>query len=310
MTDVPTKPLSSRFVIVALATVALATFTLATAGCGESHEGLTRSVGASSNEPAITSDRAETLIAAQSSTTATAGAIALNRKIIYNTDIGLVVQDYKKFENELPALVNAHGGFVASNHTNRRYNDNQSGEWMIRVPVVQYSSFLSGINALGFAETRNETAQDVTEEYVDIEARIKNKRALEGRVLGILEDRSGKLNEILEIERELSRVREEIERMEGRIRFLKERTSLATITIRCREQQEYQPAAAPTLTSRLGQSFSGSIETIQRFVANLMVFVAAVLPWAIVLLAMSYVIHRSAGDRIRGWLANRSEATS
>ena len=133
---------------------------------------------------------------------------------------------------------------------------------------------------------------------------------MEGRVLGILEDRSGKLNEILEIERELSRVREEIERMEGRIRFLKERTSLATITIRCREQQEYQPAAAPTLTSRLGQSFSGSIETMQRFVANLMVFVAAVLPWAIVLLAMSYVIHRSAGDRIRGWLANRSEATS
>lgn len=282
-------------------------------GCGESREAMTASIGseesqyASDVELSPTSEEHGTTLVAMQSSSAVTSAIALNRKIIYETNIGLVVPDYKKFENELPALVNAHGGFVANNNTNRRYKNSQTGDWVVRIPVAQYASFLSGVDAIGFAETRTENAQDVTEEYVDIEARIKNKQALESRVLGILEDRSGKLNEILEIERELSRVREEIERMEGRIRFLKERTRLATVTIRCREQQEYQPAAAPTLGSRLGQAFSGSIGMMQNFVANLLVVVVAILPWLVMLSLAVWAFNRVTGQRVCDWLTKRSE---
>lgn len=280
----------------------------AAVGCGGSREAtFDRSTARSENaEQSHTGENGTTLVAMQNNNAA-ANAIALNRKIIYNTSIGLVVQDYAKFESELPALVNAHGGFVASNNTNRRYNDNQSGDWVIRIPVAQYASFLGGIDALGFAENRNENAQDVTEEYVDIETRIKNKQALESRVLGILEDRSGKLNDILEIERELSRVREEIERMEGRLRYLKERTSLATVTIRCREQQEYVPIAAPTLGSRLGQAFSGSISTMQFVAANVLVLFVAVLPWLVILAVGLWGLNRLAGKRIRDWLSKPSK---
>lgn len=285
----------------------------ASVGCGSGHEAMIASSGTDKTPYASevadvlqSPERSETTLVTMQSNS-TPNAIALNRKLIYNTNIGLVVQDYKKFESKLPALVNAHGGFVASNNTNRSYNNSQSGDWVIRIPVAQYASFLSGVDAIGFAETRTENAQDVTEEYVDIEARIRNKRALELRVLGILGERSGKLSDILEIERELARVREEIERMEGRLRFLKERTSLATVTIRCREQQEYQPAAAPTLGSRLRHAFSGSIGMMQKSVANLLVLVVAILPWLLLLSLAAWASNRLTGRWIRDWLTKRSQ---
>ncbi len=206
----------------------------------------------------------------------------LNRKIIYNTKIGLVVKDYQAFETDLPQLVNSFGGFVASNKTKRRYNNSQSGTWIVRLPVSEYTNFLAGVTSLGFAESRSENAQDVTEEFVDVQARVKNKKQLEARILKMLEERNGKLTDVLEIERELSRVREEVERMEGRLRFLKDRTSLATVTISCREEKEYVPAAAPTLASRASKSWSDSIGALQSFGSNLLVGAIGATPWLIV----------------------------
>lgn len=212
-----------------------------------------------------------------------APAAAANRKIIYDTTLGLVVEDYQQFEAQLPVLVTKHGGFISHSDTDRRYNNQQSGSWVVRIPVDSYSAFLTGVDTLGFAESRQENAQDVTEEYVDVEARIKNKKALEQRIINLLEERSGKLADVLEIERELARVREEIERMEGRLRVLQDRTSLATVTINCREQRAYQPPAAPTLVSRIGQAWGGSLHALRLAGENLLVVLIAALPWLVVL---------------------------
>ena len=236
---------------------------------------------------------AESVMAGKSSTELAATSAAVkNRKIIYDTKIGLVVEDYTSFENQLPLLVSKHGGFIASNKTDRRYNDQQSGTWVVRLPVDQYADFLTGVDSLGFAESRTENAQDVTEEYVDLTARIKNKKQLETRVLEMLENQEGPLKDVLEIERELSRIREAVERMEGRIRFLQDRTSLATITIKCREQKEYQPAQAPTLASRMNQSWSNSILALQRGGENFLVALIGSIPWLVVfgLVASLFVI--------------------
>ena len=232
--------------------------------------------------------------------------IDLHRKIIYNTRIELVVEDYQTFESKLPHLVNSIGGFVANNSTDRRYNDSQYGTWIVRIPVTQYHEFLEGVTTLGFAESRKEQAQDVTEEFVDVEARIKNKKQLEDRILKMLDERSGKLADVLEIERELSRVREEIERMEGRIRLLKDRTSLATVTINCREEKEYVPAAAPTVVSRIGDSWSKSVQSLQAFGANLLVGAVGLAPW--ILSGLIIGLHALAVRRIR--LFSRSISTN
>lgn len=210
-------------------------------------------------------------------------AATRERKIIYNTSIELVVEDYQEFEKQIAQLVEQYGGFVAQAETRRRYSDRQSGTWTIRVPVDQYARFLTSVTSLGFAESRRENAQDVTEEFVDIEARVRNKRELESRIITMLEERTGKLADVLEIERELSRVREEIEVMEGRLRYLSDRTSLATITISCREEEKYTPPEAPTFRSRISRSWRGSLGALTTTGENLLVALVATVPWLLAL---------------------------
>ena len=107
--------------------------------------------------------------------------------------------------------------------------------------MEQFDSFVDSIVALGELERNNRTSQDVTEQYYDIEARIKNKRVEEQTLNKILQERSGKLEDVLKIEIELSRVRGEIEQLEGKIRVLENLSSLATLTLNVRERDKYAP---------------------------------------------------------------------
>ena len=116
--------------------------------------------------------------------------------------------------------------------------------WRIRIPVEQFDSFVDSIVSLGELERNNRTSQDVTEQYYDLEARIKNKKVEEQTLNKILQERSGKLEDVLKIEIELSRVRGEIEQLEGKIRVLENLSSLATLTLNVREREKYAPAAA------------------------------------------------------------------
>jgi chromosome segregation ATPase len=105
----------------------------------------------------------------------------------------------------------------------------------------------------------NRTSQDVTAEFYDVEARIKNKQVQEQTLQKMLEERSGQLEEVLKVETELSRVRGEIEQMEGRIRVLKNLSTLATLTLTLREHERFQPPAPvvadfPTQVARTWQA--------------------------------------------------------
>ncbi|MEL6106458.1 MAG: DUF4349 domain-containing protein [Planctomycetota bacterium] len=227
-----------------------------------------------------------------------------SRKIVYTASVDLVVDDYAEFEAELPRLVSRNKGFVASSDTNRRYRNSQSGRWVVRVPVDSYDAFLSGVVGLGFTESRTENAEDVTEEYVDLEARIANKKRLETRILSMLDQRAGKLAEVLEIERELARVREEIETMEGRMRYLRDQTTLTTVTIECREQKEYVPPQPPTLISRITKSWGDSTRSLRRGGEDLLVGSIAMVPWIPVLLFPLWFLRWY----VKGWWRGKVES--
>ena len=264
--------MSSKFLFSALMLVVLIS------GC-ESQQDSQRSTAYLQSPGSAASDT--TSRAEQSDETATSDPLKpiRKRKIIYNAVLSLVVDDYTKFETQMPEMVEAHGGFIAKSETGRRYNDQQSGVWVARIPVDEYSQFLGRVTTLGFVESQSEDANDVTDEFVDIEARIRNNKKLEDRIIALLEERSGKLADIIEIERELSRVREAIERMEGCLRVLADHSALATITVNVREQQEYVPPDSPTLKSRIGQSWAGSISSLQAVAENLLVVFVAAIPW-------------------------------
>jgi hypothetical protein len=259
-------------------------------GCGREMSTRMRSdsmLGEMQAEKAAAMDSADATAVAEGQ--AATQAVATDRKIIYTTEIELVVKDFADFETQIASVIRSHGGFAARREADRRSRSRRGGVWVIRIPVDQYDDFITGVTSLGFAQSRVDTANDVTEEFVDLEARIANKRKLEERIVAMLEDRVGKLSDVMEIERELSRVREEIERMEGRLRFLTDQTSLATITLRVREELTFTPKSAPTFADRIGSAWGQSLESLQRFAEAVVIAVVAIAPWSVILVPLGVI---------------------
>ncbi len=201
------------------------------------------------------------------------------RKVIYNASIDLVVKDFAPLESEIPKLVKEAGGFLADVSINRTQGRQLSGTWQARIPVDRFEAFLDDVSALGIPENRRQTAQDVTEEFVDLEARIANQKRLEERIVQLLDSSSDEIKDVIEVERELGRVRGEIEQMQGRLRYLTNRTDLTTITISAREQRDYVPPATPSFTGRVGDAWANSLLELQRFGANVAVALVYAAPW-------------------------------
>ena len=154
----------------------------------------------------------------------------------------------------------------------------RSGKWVLRVPVRHYQTFIAAVKDLGVPELVQENSQGVTDEFVDLDARLANQKRLEQRILEVLDQVSGKIGEVLEVERELSRVRETIERLEGRMRQLNDRVSMTTVKLFVREDEDYQPPQALSFGEEIGESWSGSIAAMKSFFKELILFVIALSP--------------------------------
>jgi hypothetical protein len=178
------------------------------------------------------------LVASQPGAASTA---AIARKIIYDAQVDLVVDSVDPIAKKVGTLVEQSRGYIAEQTITGSPGSQRSMRWRFRIPVEQFDTFVDAIVALGELERNNRTSQDVTEQYYDLEARIKNKRVEEQTLNKILQERSGKLEDVLKIEIELSRVRGEIEQLEGKIRVLENLSSLATLSLNVRERDKYAP---------------------------------------------------------------------
>lgn len=202
-----------------------------------------------------------------------------NRKIIYSATVELAVEDFAGVPAKVAALVKQFDAYIASSNQSGSTGSNRSGTWRIRVPVTRFDEFVIAAKGLGELINVGTSSQDVSEEYYDVEARIRNKTKEEERLLALLEDRPGKLEDVIAIERELSRVREELERMQGRMRVLADQTTLTTVDLTITEIRNYEPAESPALGTRIRRSFSSSLGALQTAGENLVIAAAALLPW-------------------------------
>ena len=212
------------------------------------------------------------------------------RKIIYEADVSLIVDDFSRIEREIPRLVKEYGGYFAQSLIDRTQGAQLSGQWVARIPVDKYDAFLDAVSKLGLPERQNQTAQDVTDQYVDLQAQIANKKRLEQRILELLAKPGGEMKEVIEVERELARVRGEIEQMEGRLRYLENRTAFTTVTIRAVERRDYVPPQAPTFLNRIRQAGEGSLTSLLHFAQGLTILAVVLLPWLVVLAVVLAIV--------------------
>ena len=201
------------------------------------------------------------------------------RRIVYRVEVDLVVEQFDSITEQLEALVQRHGGFIATSQVVGNPGSPRSGRWTVRVPVDKYPGLLAAVRQLGEVHRSSATSDDVTAEYYDVEARIHNKKQEEERLLKLLSEATGKLEEILAVERELSRVRGEIEQTQGRLRVLRDLTELTTVTVNIAEIRGYVPEQSPTYMTRVRRAFSASTEAFISTVQICSLVAVALTPW-------------------------------
>ena len=128
------------------------------------------------------------------------------------------------------------GGFVGNTSLVTGKEEQKTATLELRIPSAQFDAVVGALNQLGKVETVTVSAEDVSEEYVDLGARLANARRVEARLVEMLASRTGKLSDVLTVEQELARVRQEAERYEARIRFLEHRASLSSLAVSLHEK--------------------------------------------------------------------------
>src|SRR5881227_759629 len=123
------------------------------------------------------------------------------------------------------------GGYIANTTMQTGRGQLRSASLEVKVPAERFDEALAGLAPIGKLESVNVNAEDVGEEFTDVTARVENARRLESRLIQLLATRTGKLKDVLDVEQELARVREEVDRYEGRLRYLQAHAVLSTLTI-------------------------------------------------------------------------------
>ena len=158
-----------------------------------------------------------------------ASANVTDRLIIKTGSLSMVVKDVKEAIIKIADYAKTKGGFVVSSETSKA-GVAPYGEITVRIPANIFDNGVTEIKQLGQVESENVNGQDVTEEYVDLDSQLKNLRASETQFLQIMQ-RATKIEDVLAVQRELTWVRRDIERIEGRMKYLKESANLSTLTV-------------------------------------------------------------------------------
>lgn len=167
--------------------------------------------------------------------TRTTQAVAVHAPmLIYTGRVQMAVYEVRASLNDVETLARSLGGFLSK-------RDDRS--ITIRVPAASFEDAMRRIEKLGDMISRDVQVEDVTEEFNDVEIRLRNARAVRDRLEQLLA-KAAKVEESIQIERELERVALLIERLEGRMKFLKDRASYSTITV------TFQPRSAAELGKR------------------------------------------------------------
>ncbi len=166
-----------------------------------------------------------------------------SRKLIRNAQLDLQVASYEAAVQRLTTMATEEHGFVATQNSSKLPNGKLQGTVVVKVAPENLDRFLQ--KARGLGELKNQTlgTDDVTKAYFDTDARLRNAKRMEERLLEMLQKNTGKVSDLLQVEKELARVREQIEQMQGELKYYDALVQYATVTITLAEKDLDEPAA-------------------------------------------------------------------
>lgn len=209
----------------------------------------------------------------------------IGRKVIQTANLQIEVKDLKAGNDRILAMVEKFKGFVANSNNWVDANNQQFSSFQLRIPVNGFYPALSQLEKMGLVRQRTLGGQDVTEEYIDVDSRLKNLKLQEERYREILE-KAMKVQDVLDVERELERVRAEIESLQNRMNYLNNQVSLSTIEVQLSEPQ-------PITSSNVGifRVLRESLRAMVDSFYSIIVRVGTYLPYLIILVII-FVLYR------------------
>lgn len=203
--------------------------------------------------------------------------LSIERKLIKRAELNLEVKNCEAVTKRILELVNSFSGLIIDSSIEKYPNDAKRGRAVLKILPRDFDRVISQLKELGKVDLVRITGEDVTEEYVDIGARLKNFYAVKERLLKILKDSARSVKDILEVERELSRLGEQIEKIEGRKKYLDRQVELATVTVNFYEPKAFSPEPL-NIIKRFKQTIRTAIETFINVFNGVIVIIAAFLP--------------------------------
>lgn len=174
--------------------------------------------------------------AADSSATAPSSAMVAPSMVIRNGAVTIEVDSLELAIEAVRQVAKSVGGYVGNTSLMSMGRNVRSANIELKIPADRFEGVRTSLAPIGKIESESSTAMDVGEEFVDVTARQANAHRLEERLISLLATRTGKLEDVLAVERELARVREEIERYEGRLRYLKSNVATSTLVVTVHEK--------------------------------------------------------------------------
>jgi Domain of unknown function (DUF4349)/Putative zinc-finger len=181
--------------------------------------------------------------AAEPSSAETPAVEVANRKLIRNANVELEIVSFNDATQKITALATEEHGYVATTNSQKQANGKLRGQVIVKVLPENLDRFLQKIRSLGELKNQSLGTEDVTKAYFDTDARLKNARVMEQRLIEMLKTKTGKVSDLLQVEKELGRVREDIEKMQGELKYWDSQVQFATVTISLAEKDMEEPAA-------------------------------------------------------------------
>ncbi|PYI98065.1 MAG: hypothetical protein DME98_05850 [Verrucomicrobia bacterium] len=181
--------------------------------------------------------------AAEQKPAETPAPASANRKLIRNATVQLEILSFDDALQKITAFANEQHGYVATTDSQKQSNGKLRGEVVVKILPENLDPFLQKLRGLG--ELKNQTlgTEDVTKAYFDTDARLKNAHVMEQRLIDMLKMKTGKVSDLLQVEKELGRVREDIEKMKGDLKYWDSQVQFATVTVSLAEKDMEEPAA-------------------------------------------------------------------
>jgi hypothetical protein len=210
--------------------------------------------------------------------------------IVETASLTILATNYDEASGAIEKLTAAHGGYVEKLDAKAQTGNAREVSAALRIPTKQLDGFLADVRKLGQVEEETRSNEEVGDQYVDLQARLRSARATEQRLIELLGTRTGKLQDVLEAERELARVRGEIESMQGQSALLVHRVNYATVQVNLNE--EYRQVLGSGTISTGTKIRNAAVEgftNLEEGAVALLVFLFAVGPSLLAWLAIFLV---------------------